>query len=163
MRVLFSMPNSEWRKQRGDQPLTWQKDMKEITKRLGEDRIAASMNTDMLIAWGKYLTASTLLFKKTMRFYPKPSCSTITRSAGSCCSWSDCFLLAFLVRLHLVKRSSSQCSPRDHCSTQARPPHQGGSFRSGRHPHERYKFGMDTHDRQTPQKFLRPIESKVAL
>ncbi|KER28372.1 hypothetical protein T265_13592, partial [Opisthorchis viverrini] len=27
-RVLFSMPNSEWRKQRGGQPLTWQKSMK---------------------------------------------------------------------------------------------------------------------------------------
>ncbi|KAG5451292.1 hypothetical protein CSKR_106576 [Clonorchis sinensis] len=34
-RVLFSMPNSEWRKQRGSQPLTWRKSMKEITKRLG--------------------------------------------------------------------------------------------------------------------------------
>ncbi|KAG5445891.1 hypothetical protein CSKR_109645 [Clonorchis sinensis] len=34
-RVLFSMLNSEWRKQRGGQPLTWQKGMKEITKRLG--------------------------------------------------------------------------------------------------------------------------------
>ncbi|KER19534.1 hypothetical protein T265_11720 [Opisthorchis viverrini] len=34
-RVLFSMSNSEWRKQRGGQPLTWQRSMKEITKRLG--------------------------------------------------------------------------------------------------------------------------------
>ncbi|KER19715.1 hypothetical protein T265_11584 [Opisthorchis viverrini] len=34
-RVMFSMPNSEWRKQRGGQPLTWQRSMKEITKRLG--------------------------------------------------------------------------------------------------------------------------------
>ncbi|KER28801.1 hypothetical protein T265_04411 [Opisthorchis viverrini] len=34
-RVLFSMPNSEWRKQRGSQHLTWQRSMKEITKRLG--------------------------------------------------------------------------------------------------------------------------------
>ncbi|KER21928.1 hypothetical protein T265_09860 [Opisthorchis viverrini] len=34
-RVLFSMPNSEWRKQRSGQPLTWQRSMKEITKRLG--------------------------------------------------------------------------------------------------------------------------------
>ncbi|KER27332.1 LOW QUALITY PROTEIN: hypothetical protein T265_13817 [Opisthorchis viverrini] len=33
--VLFSMPNSEWRKQRGGQPLTWQRSMKEITKHLG--------------------------------------------------------------------------------------------------------------------------------
>ncbi|KER21499.1 hypothetical protein T265_10189 [Opisthorchis viverrini] len=34
-RVLFSMPNSRWRKQRGGQPLTYQRSMKEITKRLG--------------------------------------------------------------------------------------------------------------------------------
>ncbi|KER22778.1 hypothetical protein T265_09184 [Opisthorchis viverrini] len=34
-RVLVSMRNSEWRKQRGGQPLTWQRSMKEITKRLG--------------------------------------------------------------------------------------------------------------------------------
>ncbi|KER22936.1 hypothetical protein T265_09067 [Opisthorchis viverrini] len=34
-RVLFSMPNLEWRKQRGGQPLTWQRSMKETTKRLG--------------------------------------------------------------------------------------------------------------------------------
>ncbi|KER24927.1 hypothetical protein T265_07496 [Opisthorchis viverrini] len=34
-RVLFSMPNSEWCKQRGGQPLTWQRSMKKITKRLG--------------------------------------------------------------------------------------------------------------------------------
>ncbi|KER26806.1 hypothetical protein T265_06018 [Opisthorchis viverrini] len=34
-RVLFSIPNSNWRKQRDGQPLTWQRSMKEITKRLG--------------------------------------------------------------------------------------------------------------------------------
>ncbi|KAG5453157.1 hypothetical protein CSKR_106983 [Clonorchis sinensis] len=34
-RVLFSVPNSEWRKQRGGELLTWQKGTKEITKRLG--------------------------------------------------------------------------------------------------------------------------------
>ncbi|KER20171.1 LOW QUALITY PROTEIN: hypothetical protein T265_15381 [Opisthorchis viverrini] len=30
------MPNSDWRKQRGCQPLTWQRSMREITKRLGD-------------------------------------------------------------------------------------------------------------------------------
>ncbi|KER33539.1 hypothetical protein T265_00649 [Opisthorchis viverrini] len=34
-RVLDSTPNSEWRKQRGEQLLTWQKCMKETMKRLG--------------------------------------------------------------------------------------------------------------------------------
>ncbi|KAG5442336.1 hypothetical protein CSKR_109303 [Clonorchis sinensis] len=34
-RVLFSVPNSEWRKQRGSQPVTWQRDKKEIVKSLG--------------------------------------------------------------------------------------------------------------------------------
>ncbi|KAG5450382.1 hypothetical protein CSKR_109414 [Clonorchis sinensis] len=66
-------------------------------------------------------------------FTPRPPRSTITRSTGSRCSWSDCSPLAFLAWLHLVERRSSQCSPRDHCSTQARPPRQGGSFRSGQH------------------------------
>ncbi|KER23571.1 hypothetical protein T265_14616, partial [Opisthorchis viverrini] len=32
--VQFSIPNSEWCNQRGGQPLTWQRSMKEITKRL---------------------------------------------------------------------------------------------------------------------------------
>ncbi|KER27607.1 LOW QUALITY PROTEIN: hypothetical protein T265_13769 [Opisthorchis viverrini] len=64
-------------------------------------------------------------------FTPRPPRTTITRSTGSRCSWSGCSPLAFLAWLHLVERSSSQCSPRDHCSTEARPPRQGGSFRSG--------------------------------
>ncbi|KER26985.1 hypothetical protein T265_05891 [Opisthorchis viverrini] len=34
-RVLLSMPNSEWHKQRGGQPLTWQRSMNETTKSLG--------------------------------------------------------------------------------------------------------------------------------
>ncbi|KAG5446871.1 hypothetical protein CSKR_111864 [Clonorchis sinensis] len=34
-RVLFFVPKSELRKQRGGQPLTWQRVMKEITRRLG--------------------------------------------------------------------------------------------------------------------------------
>ncbi|KER28674.1 hypothetical protein T265_04545 [Opisthorchis viverrini] len=45
-RVLFSMPNSEWRKQRGGQPLTWQRSMKEITKRLG------AVGATRLPGWG---------------------------------------------------------------------------------------------------------------
>ncbi|KER27906.1 hypothetical protein T265_05113 [Opisthorchis viverrini] len=57
-------------------------------------------------------------------FTPRPPRRTITR-----CSWSGCSSLAFLAWLHLVERSSSQCSSRGHCSTQARPPRQGGSFR----------------------------------
>ncbi|KER23580.1 hypothetical protein T265_08573 [Opisthorchis viverrini] len=40
------MPNSEWRKQRGGQPLTWQRSMKEITKRLG------AVGTTHLPGWG---------------------------------------------------------------------------------------------------------------
>ncbi|KER28706.1 hypothetical protein T265_13522, partial [Opisthorchis viverrini] len=35
VRLLFSMPNSECPKQRGDQPFTWQRNMKEIKRRLG--------------------------------------------------------------------------------------------------------------------------------
>ncbi|KER26958.1 hypothetical protein T265_05867 [Opisthorchis viverrini] len=45
-RVLFSMPNSEWRKQRGGQPMTWQRSMKEITKRLG------AVGATRLPGWG---------------------------------------------------------------------------------------------------------------
>ncbi|KER29248.1 hypothetical protein T265_04094 [Opisthorchis viverrini] len=44
--VLFSMPNSEWRKQRGGQPMTWQRSMKEITKRLG------AVGATRLPGWG---------------------------------------------------------------------------------------------------------------
>ncbi|KER33407.1 hypothetical protein T265_00718 [Opisthorchis viverrini] len=58
-------------------------------------------------------------------FTPRPPRTTITRSAGPRCS-----PLAFLAWLDLVERSSSQCSPRDDCSTQTRTPRQGGSFRS---------------------------------
>ncbi|KER33382.1 hypothetical protein T265_00702 [Opisthorchis viverrini] len=45
-RVVLSMPNSEWRKQRGGQPLTWQRGMKEITKRLG------AVGATRLPGWG---------------------------------------------------------------------------------------------------------------
>ncbi|KAG5453143.1 hypothetical protein CSKR_106970 [Clonorchis sinensis] len=45
-RVLFSVPNSEWRKQRGGQPLTWKRGMKEITKRLG------AVGATRLPGWG---------------------------------------------------------------------------------------------------------------
>ncbi|KAG5443922.1 hypothetical protein CSKR_100827 [Clonorchis sinensis] len=44
--VLFSMPNSEWQKQRGGQPLIWQKGMKQITKRLG------AVGATRLLGWG---------------------------------------------------------------------------------------------------------------
>ncbi|KER29596.1 hypothetical protein T265_03797 [Opisthorchis viverrini] len=47
-RVLFSMPNSEWRKQRGDQPMSWQRSMKEITKRLG------TVGATRLPGWGPH-------------------------------------------------------------------------------------------------------------
>ncbi|KER26429.1 hypothetical protein T265_06344 [Opisthorchis viverrini] len=47
-RVLFSMPNSEWRKQRGGQPLTWKRGMKEITKRLG------AVGATRLPGWGPH-------------------------------------------------------------------------------------------------------------
>ncbi|KER20934.1 hypothetical protein T265_15202 [Opisthorchis viverrini] len=45
-RVLFPMPGSEWRKQRVGQPLAWQGDMKEITKRLG------AVGATRLPGWG---------------------------------------------------------------------------------------------------------------
>ncbi|KER24004.1 hypothetical protein T265_08248 [Opisthorchis viverrini] len=45
-RVLFSMPNSEWRKQRGGQPLTWQGSMKEIAECLG------AVGATRLPGWG---------------------------------------------------------------------------------------------------------------
>ncbi|KER24708.1 hypothetical protein T265_07705 [Opisthorchis viverrini] len=40
------MPNSEWRKQRGGQPMTWQRSMKEITKRL------SALGATRLSGWG---------------------------------------------------------------------------------------------------------------
>ncbi|KER31012.1 hypothetical protein T265_02687 [Opisthorchis viverrini] len=67
-------------------------------------------------------------------FTPRPPRATIARSAESRCS-----PLAFLAWLYLVERSSSQCSPRDHCSTQARPPRQGGSFRSKTTTHSKFR------------------------
>ncbi|KER25885.1 hypothetical protein T265_06740 [Opisthorchis viverrini] len=52
--VLFSTPNSEWRKQRGGQPFTWQRSMKEITKGLGAvgaTRLPGSGPRDPYCAW----------------------------------------------------------------------------------------------------------------
>ncbi|KAG5449306.1 hypothetical protein CSKR_100608 [Clonorchis sinensis] len=70
-RVLFSMPNSEWRKQRGGQPLTWQKGMKEITKRLG------AVGATRLPGWG-----------------PRdPQCAwleTLQDMAANRCQWRSC-------------------------------------------------------------------------
>ncbi|KER25644.1 hypothetical protein T265_06934 [Opisthorchis viverrini] len=51
LRVLFSMPNSEWRKQRGGKPLTWQRSMKEITKRLGATHLPGWGPRDPHCAW----------------------------------------------------------------------------------------------------------------
>ena len=77
-RVLFSMPNSEWRKQRGGQPLTWQKGMKEITKRLG------AVGATRLPGWG-----------------PRdPHCAwleTLQDMAANRCQWRSC--CQFLSRL----------------------------------------------------------------
>ncbi|KER25781.1 hypothetical protein T265_06816 [Opisthorchis viverrini] len=49
--VLFSMPNLEWRKQRGGQPLTCQRSMKEIKKRLGSTRLPGWGPRDPHCAW----------------------------------------------------------------------------------------------------------------
>ncbi|KER28918.1 LOW QUALITY PROTEIN: hypothetical protein T265_13500 [Opisthorchis viverrini] len=77
-RVLFSMPNSEWRKQRGGQPLTWQRSMKEITKRLG------AVGATRLPGWG-----------------PRdPHCAwleTLQDMAANRCQWRSC--CQFLSRL----------------------------------------------------------------
>ncbi|KER26107.1 hypothetical protein T265_06587 [Opisthorchis viverrini] len=50
-RVLFSMSNSEWLKQSGGQPLTWQQGMNEITKRLGASRLPGWGPRDPNCAW----------------------------------------------------------------------------------------------------------------
>ena len=34
-KALFALPPTSWRKQRGGQPMTWQKGMKAVTKSLG--------------------------------------------------------------------------------------------------------------------------------
>ncbi|KER27743.1 hypothetical protein T265_05297 [Opisthorchis viverrini] len=77
-RVLFSMPNSEWRKQRGGQPMTWQRSMKEITKRLG------AVGATRLPGWG-----------------PRdPRCAwleTLQDMAANRCQWRSC--CQFLSRL----------------------------------------------------------------
>ncbi|KER29181.1 LOW QUALITY PROTEIN: hypothetical protein T265_13420 [Opisthorchis viverrini] len=92
--------------------------------------LAASINMDMLVAWGKHVTAFTLLSGQ-YDFTPRPHRIMLTRNTESRCSLSDCSPLTFLAWFQLVERLSSQCSPPDHCSTQAQPPRQSGSFQSG--------------------------------
>ena len=45
-KVLFSMPDSEWRNPEGGQSLTWQKGMKSVTKSLG------SVGVSRFPGWG---------------------------------------------------------------------------------------------------------------
>ncbi|KER31264.1 hypothetical protein T265_02455 [Opisthorchis viverrini] len=70
-RVLFSMPNPEWCKQRGGQPMTWQRSMKEMTKRLG------AFGATRLPGWG-----------------PRdPHCAwleTLQDVAANRCQWRSC-------------------------------------------------------------------------
>ncbi|KAG5442307.1 hypothetical protein CSKR_109878 [Clonorchis sinensis] len=84
-RVLFFMPNSEWRKQRGGQPLTWQRGMKEITKRLG------AVGATRLPGWG-----------------PRdPYCAwleTLQDMAANRCQWRSC--CRFLSRLPELSNKS---------------------------------------------------------
>ncbi|KER20770.1 hypothetical protein T265_10757 [Opisthorchis viverrini] len=80
------------------------------------------------------LTSSTI-FKSPKRgpydIAPRPPLSTNNRCTTSRCYWSGSPPLDFLARLQLAKQSYKQCSPRDHCSIEARPPCEDGSFRSG--------------------------------
>ncbi|KER30038.1 hypothetical protein T265_03416 [Opisthorchis viverrini] len=78
MLALVSTPSSGWRKQRGGQPLTWRRSMKEITKRLGV------VGATHLQGWG-----------------PRgPHCAwleTLQDMAANGCQWRSC--CQFLSRL----------------------------------------------------------------
>ncbi|KER21238.1 hypothetical protein T265_10398 [Opisthorchis viverrini] len=84
-RVLFSVRNAEWRKQRGGQPMTWQRSMKEITKRLG------AVGATRLPGWG-----------------PRdPHCAwleTLQDMAANRCQWRSC--CQFLSRLPELSNKS---------------------------------------------------------
>ncbi|KAG5441912.1 hypothetical protein CSKR_200086 [Clonorchis sinensis] len=58
----FVFINSEWRKQRGDQPLTWQKGIKEITKRLG------AVGATRLPGWGAHMAANRFQWRSCCQF-----------------------------------------------------------------------------------------------
>jgi hypothetical protein len=77
-RALFSIPDSEWRKPRGGQFVTWQKGMKEITKRLG------SVGASRLPGWGP-------------RDSPYAWLKTLEDMAANRCQWRSC--CQFLSRL----------------------------------------------------------------
>ncbi|KAG5446786.1 hypothetical protein CSKR_105543 [Clonorchis sinensis] len=76
-RVLSSTSNSERRKQRGGQPLTWQKGMKEITKSLGAvgaTRLPGWRPHDHHCVWLKMLqdmTANRCQWRSCFQFLPK--------------------------------------------------------------------------------------------
>jgi hypothetical protein len=77
-RALFSKPNSEWRKPRGGQCMTWQKGMKEITKSLG------AVGAIRLPGWGP-------------RDPPCAWLETLQDMAANRCQWRSC--CQFLSRL----------------------------------------------------------------
>jgi hypothetical protein len=70
-RALFSLPDSEWRKPRGGQPMTWQKGMKMITKSLG------SVGVARLPGWGA-------------RDPPCLWLQTLQDMAANRCQWRSC-------------------------------------------------------------------------
>jgi hypothetical protein len=55
-RILFSEPSPEWRKARGGQSMTWQRQMKEVTKSLG------SVGSARLCGWGPRDSSNQWLF-----------------------------------------------------------------------------------------------------
>jgi hypothetical protein len=77
-KVLFSVPNSEWRKTRGGQRVTWQKGMKETTKSLG------AVGAARLPGWGP-------------RDPPCAWLETLQDMAANRCQWRSC--CQFLSRL----------------------------------------------------------------
>jgi hypothetical protein len=77
-RTLFSLPNSEWRKPRGGQSVTWQKGMKSVTKKLG------SVGAARLPGWGP-------------RDPPLAWLETLQDMAANRCQWRSC--CRFLSRL----------------------------------------------------------------
>ncbi|KAG5442652.1 hypothetical protein CSKR_109496 [Clonorchis sinensis] len=106
------MPNSEWRKQRGGQPLTWQKSMKEITKRLGAvgaTRLPGWGPRDPHCAWLETLQdmAANRCSNKSP---PRPSLFfffTIRLSNKSCLYGSEASVLNTDVMLSMMMKPSS--------------------------------------------------------
>ncbi|KAG5446854.1 hypothetical protein CSKR_111876 [Clonorchis sinensis] len=71
--------------------------------------IAASMNMNMLAAWGNHLAAFTLLSRGTNGFAHRPPRSTSIRGTVSRRTWFDRSLLAFLAWLWNKVLVSAAC------------------------------------------------------